>query len=138
MSMKNLICLTLCYSKKLAILTGVFSLCKIWKTSEVFLRFLQNSQESACTKVTFLIKLQAEDSGTGVFLWILQNFYEHLFHRNTLLTRKERRQHQKILSNYGKNSWNCRPWKELTGQSLLAEVLHFYIFVGAFCIVVLA
>ena len=25
MSMKNLICLTLCYSKKLAILTGVFS-----------------------------------------------------------------------------------------------------------------
>ena len=29
---------------------------------------MQNSQESTCIKVSFLIKLQ--DSGTGVFLWI--------------------------------------------------------------------
>ena len=32
-------------------------------------------------QVSFLIKLQAESCGTGVFLWILRNFLEHLFYR---------------------------------------------------------
>ena len=50
------------------------------------LKVLQNSQENTCTRVSFLIKLQAcklikRDPHTGVFLWILQNFYEHLFYR---------------------------------------------------------
>ena len=47
----------------------------------------QNSQKNKCARVSFLIKLQARglqlylkrDSGTGVFLWILRNFQEHLF-----------------------------------------------------------
>ena len=52
----------------------------------VFLQVSQNSQES--TWVSFLIKLQPKacniikkDSGAGVFLWILQNFWEHIFYR---------------------------------------------------------
>ena len=28
--------------------------------------------------------LLKRDSGTGVFLWILQNFYKHFFHRTPL------------------------------------------------------
>ena len=31
-----------------------------------------------------LLKERKRDSGTGVFLWILWNFYEHLFHRTPL------------------------------------------------------
>ena len=46
---------------------------------KVFLEISQNSQESTCARVSFLIKLQARlrcnkvtrDSGTGVFLSIL-------------------------------------------------------------------
>ena len=38
---------------------------------KVFLEILQNSQVNTCTRVSFLIKLQA--SGTGVFLCILRN-----------------------------------------------------------------
>ena len=49
---------------------------------KLFLEILQNLQENACGRASFLIKLQAwglqlyekRDSGTGVFLWILRNF----------------------------------------------------------------
>ena len=58
----------------------------LWK--KLFLEILQNSQKNTCARVSFLMKLQAKpatllkkDSGTGVFLWILQNFQEHLFYR---------------------------------------------------------
>ena len=52
----------------------------LWK--KVFLKILQNSRENTCASVSFLIKLQASGlqlyekryPGTGVFLWILQNF----------------------------------------------------------------
>ena len=56
---------------------------------KVFLEVSQNSQGSNCARVSFLIKLQSSedlqasetlrDSGTGVFLWILWNFIEHLW-----------------------------------------------------------
>ena len=53
---------------------------------------MQNSQENTCVRVSFLTKLQVlacklikklikSNSGTGVFLWILRNFKEHLFYR---------------------------------------------------------
>ena len=53
------------------------------------LEISQNSQENTFVRVTFLIKLQAwdlqlykkSDSGTGVFLWILRNFWAHPFYR---------------------------------------------------------
>ena len=52
---------------------------------KVFLEILQNSQENTCARGSFLIKLQAWAcnfiSGTGVFLWILRNFKQHLFYR---------------------------------------------------------
>ena len=41
---------------------------------KMLLEISQNSQENTCARVSFLIKLQARDSGTSVFLWILQNF----------------------------------------------------------------
>ena len=44
----------------------------------------QNSQENTCVRVSFLIKMQVCDSGTGVFLWILWKFKEHLFYRTPL------------------------------------------------------
>ena len=55
----------------------------------MFLEISQNSQENTYTRVCLLIKLQAwglqlywkRDSGTGVFLWILRNFYEHFLYR---------------------------------------------------------
>ena len=55
------------------------------------LEISQNSHENTCARVSFLIKLQAwglqiylkRDSGTGVFLWIFQNFWEHLFLKNS-------------------------------------------------------
>ena len=51
----------------------------LWK--KVLSEISQNSQENACARVSFLIKLLAwglqlyykRDSSTGVFLWILQN-----------------------------------------------------------------
>ena len=52
-----------------------------------FLEILQNSRENNCVRASFLIKLQAKkirDSGTGAFLWILWNFWEHLFYRTYL------------------------------------------------------
>ena len=58
----------------------------------VFLEMSQNSQENTCASPSSLIKLQTQglqpystrDSGTGVFLWILWNFKEHLFYRTPL------------------------------------------------------
>ena len=55
---------------------------------EMFLTISQNSQKNTSARASLLIKLQASGlqllykrgSGTGVFLWILQNFQEHLFH----------------------------------------------------------
>ena len=57
----------------------------------MFLEISQNSQENTCVRASFLIKLQAlglqlyykRDSDTGVFLWILRNFWEHLFYRTS-------------------------------------------------------
>ena len=64
--------------------------------SEVFckksvLRNFAKFTKKTCTRISFLKKLRApglqlylkRDSGTGVFLWILRNFYEHLFLQNT-------------------------------------------------------
>ena len=55
----------------------------------MFLNISQNSQENTCARVSLLIKLHAlglqlyykRDSGTGVLLWILRNFWEQLFCR---------------------------------------------------------
>ena len=49
---------------------------------KMFFEFSQNSEVSTCTRISFLIKLQAwglqlyykRNSSTCVFLWILQNF----------------------------------------------------------------
>ena len=49
-----------------AIVTGMRSV------KNVFLKYLQNSQENTCAGVSLLKKLQ--DSRTGIFLEILQNF----------------------------------------------------------------
>ena len=67
--------------------------------SDVFYRkkIPQNSQENTCARVSFLMKFQVSglhlfskrDSGTGVFLWILRNFEEHLFYRNLRKTASE-------------------------------------------------
>ena len=61
---------------------------------KMFLNILQNSQENTCARVSFLIKLETSglqlywkrDSGTGIFLWILQNFWEQLFFTEHLWT----------------------------------------------------
>ena len=50
----------------------------------MFLEISQNSQENTCARFYFLIKLQKRDSGTGVFLRILRNFFEHFFYRTPL------------------------------------------------------
>ena len=71
---------------KIEILRSSHRRCSVRK--EV-LRISQNSQENTCTRVSLLIKLQAEslelyqkwDSGTGVSLSILRNLWEQLFHR---------------------------------------------------------
>ena len=46
----------------------------LWE--KVLLEILQNSQEKICTRVYFIIKLQASnwEKKRGVFLWILRNF----------------------------------------------------------------
>ena len=56
------------------------------------LEISQNSQENTCARVSILLKLQAwclqlyekRDSGTGIFLCILRNFWEHFFNRTPL------------------------------------------------------
>ena len=63
----------------------------------MFLEISQNSQDHTCARVFFSIKLRAwglqlyseRDSGTGIFLWILQNFLEHLFYRTPLVAASE-------------------------------------------------
>ena len=58
---------------------------------KMFLEISQNSHENTCARVSFLIKLQAwslqlyfkKDSGTGVFLWVWQNFQERIILKNT-------------------------------------------------------
>ena len=58
------------------------------------LKNLQNSQENTCIGVSFLIKLQTwdfqlywkRDSGTGIFQWILQSFWETFFYRTPPVT----------------------------------------------------
>ena len=47
------------------------------------LRNFAKSQENTWATVSFL-RDSERDSGTGVFLWILRNFSEHLFYRITL------------------------------------------------------
>ena len=42
-----------------------------------FIEISLNSQENTCSRVSFLVKLQA----LGVFLWTLRNFWEHIFYR---------------------------------------------------------
>ena len=44
----------------------------------MFLQILQNSQENTC------IRLLKRNSGTGIFLWILRNFWEKLFYGKPL------------------------------------------------------
>ena len=59
----------------------------------VFLEMSQNSQEKNLCQSLFFNKLQTQglqpystrDSGTGIFLWILWNFKEHLFYRTPLV-----------------------------------------------------
>ena len=41
---------------------------------KVFWEISQNSQQNTCARISFSIKLQAPDSGTSVFQWILRNF----------------------------------------------------------------
>ena len=41
---------------------------------KVFLEMFPISQENTYARVSFIIKLSKSDSGTGAFLWILQNF----------------------------------------------------------------
>ena len=56
----------------------------------MFFKITQNAQENTCARVSLLIKLWSwdlqlywkRDSGTDIFLWILRNSLEHLFHRN--------------------------------------------------------
>ena len=48
--------------------------CVLWK--KLLLKISQHSQES-CRPATLL----KADSNTGVFLWILHKFYQHLFQR---------------------------------------------------------
>ena len=56
-----------------------------WRCSveKVFLETLQNLQQSTCSRVSFLIKLQA--SGTGVFLWVFAKFLGTPFLKEHLL-----------------------------------------------------
>ena len=56
----------------------------------VFLKISQNSQENTYARVFFSMKLQVlglkiylkRDSSKGLFLWVMQNFQEHLFLQN--------------------------------------------------------
>ena len=58
---------------------------------KVFLEISQNSQENTRARVSFFDKvagfrpatLLKKRSGAGVFLWVLWNFWEHLFLQNT-------------------------------------------------------
>ena len=61
---------------------------------KVFLKMLRNSQDDACARASFLIKLQASETLTQVFfLWILQIFLRNLFYRTPLVAASEWSQH---------------------------------------------
>ena len=59
-------------------------------SEQMLIEILQYSLENICVGVFFLIKLHdlrpatlfKRDFNTGVFLWILRNFYEQLFLQN--------------------------------------------------------
>ena len=62
----------------------------VWRCSveKKFMEISQNSLEITCARVSFLTKMQdsasnfiKRDSSTGVSLWILRNFEEHIFYR---------------------------------------------------------
>ena len=107
-----------------------------------------------CVKVSFLIKLRAsacnfikKDSGTGIFLWILWNFQEHLFLKYTywrlLLIFSDRFFREKDLKYSHKNvyfrcftcscmclkllSEICTWWKTI-------KILHFFCNVNKKCV----
>ena len=61
---------------------------RICSVEKMFLKISQNSLKNICDRVCFGIKLQASAcnflkivTGTGVFLFILWNFQEHLLYR---------------------------------------------------------
>ena len=56
-----------------------------WSIKKLFLKIWQYSQENTYTGVSFNHDCHCikRDSKTGVFLWILQNFEEHLFYRTS-------------------------------------------------------
>ena len=66
----------------------------------MFPEMSQSSQENACVGVSFFFLnkvaglsmelYQERDSGTGVFLWILRNFWERLFLQNAPLAASKR------------------------------------------------
>ena len=48
---------------------------------KTYLKILQNSQENTCSRVSFLVKLQAWGTRACVFQWILRIYLEHLFYK---------------------------------------------------------
>ena len=57
----------------------------------MFLENWQNSEKNTCARVSFLINCRPQacnfikkDSGTGIFLWILPNFWENFFYTRPL------------------------------------------------------
>ena len=54
---------------------------RICSVKRVLSEISQNSQENTCARVS--ATLSKRDSGTGVFPWILRNFYNHLFLQHT-------------------------------------------------------
>ena len=81
-------------------LTKIWRFNKIFRSShwrcsikKVLQTFSQNSEESTCARVSFLINLEAwaynlkhakRGSGASVFLWVLRNFSEHFLYRTPL------------------------------------------------------
>ena len=63
---------------------GLEAATRFVRWEKMFLEISQNSQENTSARTSFLIQLQAWDSGTGVFLWVLRNFWEYLFYRRPL------------------------------------------------------
>ena len=69
-----------------------------WSVIKVFLKFLQNSQENSCTRVSFLIKLQTwglqlyykRDSSTGVSCEICEIFKNTFFYTALLVVASDR------------------------------------------------
>ena len=83
---------------------------------QVFLKILQNSQESTCVGVslrTFKSAiLSKRDSNANVFLWILRNFEEHF--RTTAFYFMKKNRHNWRLNNSSKKILN--QWKYINLQ----------------------